>query len=71
MKDNIIKFVSRDVFEQRKFPLYQYRINDHLDEILMKLYRDGEYLDAHQTQKAKDLISKLESSTNEAKGVQG
>lgn len=68
--NNIIKFVPRHVFEARKCPLYQFRINDHLDEMLVKLYRDGEFLDPHLTRRAIDLISKLESSTNTDDGVQ-
>jgi hypothetical protein len=71
MKNNIIKFVSRNEFEQRKFPLYGLAINDHLDEILMQLYRDGEFLEPNLILKAEKLIRELELSTNEAKGVQG
>ena len=68
MKNNIIKFVSRDVFEQRKCPLYQYLINDHLDEILLQAFRDGEFLDEKQTQRAMNYLNSLD---NEATGVQG
>lgn len=71
MKNNIIKFVSRDEFERRKFPLYAHRINNSLDEILIQLYRDGEFLDEQQTQRAKKLISKLEASTDTNNEVQG
>ncbi len=71
MKNNIIKFVSRNEFEQRKFPLYGLAINDHLDEILMKLYRDGEFLEPNLILKAEKLISELESSTDKSNGVQG
>jgi hypothetical protein len=70
MKNNIIKFVSRNEFERRKCPLHAFSIVPHLDEMLIQLYRDGEFLEPHLTQRAKELIRKLESSTGKA-GVQG
>lgn len=71
MKNNIIKFVSRDIFEQRKCPLYQYSITNNFDEFLAQVYLDGETLEPHLTQRAKDFISKSESSTGKTNGVQG
>ena len=71
MKNNIIKFVSRNEFERRKFPLYAFSLVPHLDEMLIKAFRDGEDLDAHLTIRAQNSIRKLELSTGNANGVQG
>ncbi len=71
MKDNIIKFVSRNEFERRKNPLNAFSLVPHLDEMLIKAFRDGEDLDAHLMERAKNYISKLELSANETNGVQG
>ena len=71
MKNNIIKFVSRNEFEQRKCPLHSFSIVPHLDEILLQLYRDGEFLEPNLIQRAEKLINELEASTSEVNGVQG
>jgi hypothetical protein len=55
MKDNIIKFVSRDIFEQRKFPLYGYLID--VEELKAQLARE-------------EAEKKAQIKTNEAHGVQ-
>ncbi|MEI6746371.1 MAG: hypothetical protein WCL34_10445 [Methylococcaceae bacterium] len=69
MKNNIIKFVSRNEIERRKNPLNAFSLVPHLDEMLLKLYRDGEDLAPHQIERVKKYISKLESATNKTNGV--
>lgn len=59
MKNNIIKFVSRDIFERRKFPLYGFSIVPHLAEMEEQLAREAKSL------------GKKKSRTNNATGVQG
>lgn len=71
MKNNIIKFVSRDIFEQRKCPLHQYSITNNFDEFLAEVYLTGETLEPHLAQRAKDFISKSELSAGNTNGVQG
>lgn len=71
VKNNIIKFVPRHVFEARKCPLYAYSITNNFDEFLAQMYLEGETLEPHLAQRAKDFISKSKLSMNEVKGIQG
>ncbi|MEI7841257.1 MAG: hypothetical protein WCJ11_12235 [Methylococcaceae bacterium] len=69
--NNIIKFVSRNEFQRRKNPFHAFSIVPDLDEMLIQLYRDGEFLEPNLILRAEKLISELESSTNQTTGVQG
>ena len=44
MKNNIIKFVSRNEFERRKFPFHGYSIVPHLAEMEAQLAREAKVL---------------------------
>ncbi|MEI6746847.1 MAG: hypothetical protein WCL34_12865 [Methylococcaceae bacterium] len=66
--NNIIKFVSRDIFEQRKFPLYGYSITNNLDRVVAQMFLEGVDLDEKNTLRAKNYLNSL---ANEATGVQG
>lgn len=59
MKNNIIKFVSRDEFEARKFPLHANLINGHLDEIAAQMLLDGEILEEKIARRARDYLKSL------------
>jgi hypothetical protein len=68
MKNNIIKFVSRDIFERRKCPLYKYSITNNFDEFVAQMFLEGTELDEKNTLRATNYLKSL---ANEAKGVQG
>lgn len=59
MKNNIIKFVPRHVFESRKFPLYEFSIVPHLAEMEEQLAREAK------------LLGKKKPRTSNAGRVQG
>ena len=58
MKNNIIKFVSRNEFERRKFPFHGYSIVPHLAEMEAQLAREAK------------VLGKKKSPTNDVTGIQ-